>query len=89
LLENQWCKREGSRIWCEDWQIIEILKYMFLGETTYFNEASPRRLRNNPLWSKDEIKKKAELLLEDFGGNVDELVNRIRSARNEPITAPR
>lgn len=68
-------------MWCEDWEMIEILKYLFLGEETYFAEAPPRRLRNNPLWSKDAVKAKAQELWAQFGGNVEDIIGRMRSAR--------
>ena len=68
-------------MWCEDWEMIEILKYLFLGEETYFKELPPRRLRNNPLWSKEAVKATVERLWTEFGGNVDDIIGRMRSAR--------
>jgi hypothetical protein len=62
--------------------MIEITKFMFLGESTYYAEAPPRRLRNNPLWSKDRIKQRAEELLDRFDGHVMNLIEHLRSVRN-------
>ena len=70
--------------------MIEVMKYLFLGESTYIAEAPPRRLRNNPLWSKEKIKALAESLLAQYEGNLDDIIGRLRSARNaEHRTAPR
>ncbi len=46
--------RDGF-IWCEDWRIIEILKYFINGHDAYIGDPPPNRLKRNPLWSKDEI----------------------------------
>lgn len=53
-------KKENGKIWCEDWEIIEILKYMFNTKEAYWGDPPPNRLKNNPLWSKEGIEKKAE-----------------------------
>lgn len=81
-LDSQPCQREGKSIWCEDWEMIEVLKYLFLGAQTYFAELPPRRLRNNPLWSKESIQAKAEKMYEDFGGDIDAMIGRMRGARD-------
>jgi hypothetical protein len=81
MLDAQPCERSGAHIWCEDWKIIEILKFLFLGEDCYMRELPPRRLRNNPLWSKEAIKKEAVQMWADFGGNVNDIVGYLRSKR--------
>ena len=81
-LDSQPTERQDKALWCEDWLFIEMLKYWFLGESTYFAEAPPRRLRNNPLWSKDAVKASAEAIWADFSGNVNEIISYLRKARS-------
>jgi hypothetical protein len=61
--------------------MIEILKYLFLGEEVYFKEAPPRRLRGNPFFSKETIREKAKQSLEKHW-RVDVLIDNLRSIRN-------
>ena len=61
---EQMVKKENGFIWCEDWRIIEILKYLFNGEAMYLSDPPPNRLKNNPLWSKEEIIKDAGMLID-------------------------
>ena len=80
-LDAQNCDRSGVHIWCEDWEMIEITKYLFLGAETYFAELPPRRLRNNPLWSKEAVKDKAEKLLHSSNNDIKAIVELMRSLR--------
>ena len=86
-LDQQPSERKGLYIWCEDWEMIEVVKYLFLGAETYFKETPPRRLRGNPLWSKEEIKDKAERLLHSSKRDISAIIELMRSIRNDP--APR
>ena len=61
--------------------MIEVLKYMFLGESAYFSEAPPRRLRDNPLWSKEKIKQKACEYLDVWHGDIECVISVMRSSR--------
>lgn len=70
-IQNQPHKIEGGRIWCEDWEIIECLKYFFNGPEMYANDPPPNRLKNNTLWSKEEIVVKAEHLMDTYMSAVD------------------
>lgn len=54
--------RDGGYLFCDDWWIIEVLKYFFNGPEMYMADPPPKRLRNNPLWSKEAIVKEAENL---------------------------
>ena len=63
--------------------MIEILKYLFLGEDTYFKELPPRRLRNNPLWSKEAVKEKADKLMTITNNNITKAVDTMRGIRND------
>lgn len=80
--ESQPHERANGCFWCQDWEIIEVLKFFFLGEEIYFVEAPPRRLRNNPLWSKEKVKTRALELYETFGGNIEAMIENLRSLRN-------
>ncbi len=52
--------QKGEFLWCDDWRIIEILKYLIYGPAAYEQDPPPNRLKNNPLWSKEQIVKDAE-----------------------------
>ena len=80
-LDSQPCERVGIYIWCEDWETIEIVKYLFLGEAAYFAEAPPRRLRSNPLWSKENIRGQANTLMLEFSDNIDHVIEFLRARR--------
>lgn len=58
-LDAQITIRDGDKIWCQDWETIEICKCLFHGEDVYRADPPPNRLKNNPLWSKDAIIQKA------------------------------
>jgi hypothetical protein len=42
-LDKQKCIRQGGSVWCTDWEIIEILKYLFNGREGYFGDPPPNR----------------------------------------------
>jgi len=81
-MEEQPHKREGKYLWCMDWEIIEILKYLFNGRSMYALDPPPNRLKNNPLWSKEDISRKAELLIESSDG-AEVIIQKLRSLRSE------
>ena len=70
-------------IWCDDWRIIEILKYFFNGEEMYLNDPPPNRLKNNPFWSKSVIIAQAKAILEECK-NVDSIIQHLKKRREEP-----
>ena len=80
-LDIQPCKREGIFLWCQDWELIEICKYLFNGKDAYYGDPPPNRLKFNPLWSKDDIATKAEGLIKDLV-NADKIIEYLRSVRN-------
>lgn len=80
-LEAQPHTRGAGRLWCEDWEIIEVLKYLFHGRELYLGDPPPNRLKNNPLWSQEDIIAKAEALKEQFK-DADEIIEHLRSRRN-------
>lgn len=79
-MEAQWYQFKQGFIWCEDWEMIEILKYLFLGKDLYYGDPPPRRLKNNPLWSREGIEQKAEELVRKLG-TVDMIIEEIRNRR--------
>ena len=54
-LDKQEAIFRDGKWWCADWWTIEVLKCLFLGEKTYRDELPPRRLRNNGIFSIDNI----------------------------------
>lgn len=79
-MEDQPHAREGVFLWCEDWEIIEILKYFFNGKEGYFGDPPPNRLKNNPLWSKEKIEEKALNLMEAYK-DADGIIEYFRANR--------
>lgn len=80
-MEDQPHERVGAFLWCEDWEIIEILKCFFLGKETYMNELPPRRLRENTLWAKADIAEKVDELYEVFK-TPEKIVKALRERRH-------
>jgi len=80
-IEQQKFIREKNFLWCTDWEIIEILKYLFNGEDMYLTDPPPNRLKNNPLWSKEEIIKAAKEIIEN-SDNSDEIIKKLKKKRN-------
>ena len=72
--------RKDSYLWCKDWEIIEILKYLFNGKVGYFGDPSPNRLKNNPLWSKKNISDIAEELIAKHT-SVSEIIKELKARR--------
>lgn len=62
-MDTQHPVRDGVFLWCDEWEMIEILKYLFNGREMYILDPPPNRLKNNPLWSKEDIMQKAEALI--------------------------
>ena len=50
----------GKCLWCEEWEIIEMLKFLFNGKDIYYRDPPPNRLKNSTLWSKEKIEEKIE-----------------------------
>ena len=80
-IEVQPNRREGVFLWCEDWELIELGKCLFMGNDVYLNDPPPRRLRYNPLWSQADIVAKAEALRQKYAGNAGEIINDLESRR--------
>ena len=53
--ENKLC------LWCDEWEVIEMLKFMFNGKDNYYLDPPPNRIKNSVgLWSKEAIEAKVE-----------------------------
>lgn len=53
-IEDQPHQRNGQFLWCQDWEVIEILKCLFNGPD-YLGDPPPNRLKNNPFFDKNKI----------------------------------
>jgi hypothetical protein len=73
---------QDGRVWCEDWEIIEILKYFFNGKDMYYDDPPPNRLKNNPLWSKQDIERRALELRDLCAGSVDKIIEHLTERRS-------
>jgi hypothetical protein len=73
-------ERRDDKIFCEDWEIIEICKYIFNGASEYKQDPPPNRLKNNPLWSKEDIIRKAEALIAEVG-SMDKIIQIFKQKR--------
>lgn len=81
MMEDQPHQRKGKYLWCEDWEMIEILKYLFLGKDEYHRDPPPNRLKGNPLWSKSDIEGKVLHLME-MNPKVESIIEIIRTVRD-------
>lgn len=84
-MDNQPCTRIGSMMWCEDWEIIEICKYLFHGSQLYHGDPPPNRLKNNTLWSKEDIAAKSEKLIEILK-TADDIIEYLKRRRENVPT---
>lgn len=60
-----------------------MIKFLFLGEVTYYAEAPPRRLRNNELFSKDDIRNRVSIAWEQADGNIEAIINSLKWRRSK------
>lgn len=81
-LEDQIHTRSGGFLWCEDWEIIEILKCLFNGVPTYEVEPPPNRLKNNPLWNKKAIVSVAKVLVKELK-TVENIIELFKATRRK------
>ncbi len=79
-IESQVHSRIGPYLWCDDWEIIEILKYLFNGKAMYYEDPPPNRLKNNTLWSKENIEKEAEKLISELK-TAEAIINYLKQRR--------
>ncbi len=79
-IQDQPHTRDGRFLWCEDWEIIEVLKYFFNGHEGYMGDPPPNRLKDNPLWSKEQIVAYAKQLLEE-NKTPDAIIEALKTRR--------
>ncbi len=65
-IEAQKHERSGIFLFCEEWETIEILKYIIHGEETYLGDPPPNRLKGNPLFKQELIIVKAKIMMAFF-----------------------
>jgi len=72
---------EGFCLWCEEWEVIEMVKYLINGKDMYYADPPPNRLRNSQgLWSKEAIEKKV-IDTFDTMESVDQIIEWFKKAR--------
>lgn len=78
--ESQPSKKIEGYAFCEDWEIIEILKCLFNGES-YWTDPVPNRFKNNPLWEgREKMMAKALVLVENLK-TVDAIIGHLDARR--------
>lgn len=80
-MEQQQHIIKDGKIWCSEWESLELCKYIIYGKAYYYNDPLPNRLKNNKLFfGKEIIEKKAESLLTRFN-TVTELIDFLKHNR--------
>lgn len=79
-MEQQQYVIKDEKIWCSEWESLELCKYIIYGKPYYYNDPPPNRLKHNSLWNKEEIERKAEILLTKFN-TVAELILFLKQNR--------
>ena len=80
-MEQQQNIIKDGRIWCSEWESLEICKYIIYGKPYYYRDPLPNRLKNNSLFpGKEIVEKIAENLLKKFN-TVAELIDFLKRAR--------
>ena len=80
-MKQQASEIKDGKIWCSEFETIELLKYIIYDKASYYIEQLPNRLKNNVLFpGKEVIEKKAEVLLSNFA-TVAELIAFLKNNR--------
>lgn len=80
-MEQQQHVIKDSKIWCSEWESLELCKYIIYGKDYYYRDPVPNRLKHNPLFpGKAVIEQKAEKLLASFN-TVSELITFLKNNR--------
>lgn len=78
LLENQYLCSEGDNFWCDDYEQIEWMKYLYEGKDRYYAYPPPSRGMNNPLFSKDRVKAYCKELMA-FHGKIHKIEEELKT----------
>jgi hypothetical protein len=70
----------GRCLWCEEWELIEMLKFLFNGKDIYYRDPPPNRLKNSTAWSKEAVEAKVEQELGSME-TVEQIINYLRKVR--------
>lgn len=80
-MKQQQHEIKGGKIWCSEFETIELCKYIIYGRDYYYKDVLPNRLKNNSLFpGKAVIEQKAEKLLSSFS-TVAELITFLKNNR--------
>lgn len=80
-IDQQPHERKDGFLFCEDWQIIEMLKYYFNGPVMYADDPPPNRLKRNPLFNKADLVTLAMAVEAEYP-DVNDRINYFRSRRS-------
>jgi len=73
---------DGFCLWCEEWELIEMLKYLFNGKEVYDRDPPPNRLKKSTVWSKEAIEQKVIQDL-DAMDSVEQIITYFNMRRNK------
>ena len=82
-IEDQPHDRDGAFMMCEDWEMIEVCKFLFNGREAYAGDPPPNRLKGNPLFSKDAVDRAASAVWTLTGGNVELIISGMKQRREQ------
>lgn len=70
----------NGKMYCQEWEMIEILKCLFHGEETYLGDPPPNRLKNNALFDQSFVIQKSRALKETFK-TAEAIISELRKLR--------
>jgi hypothetical protein len=79
-------RSDGFCQWCDEWELIEMLKYLINGKDNYYADPIPNRLRKSDVFPGKKFIEEKVIKSFDSYGSVDEIINhfkRIRGAYHE------
>ena len=80
-MERQQNIIKDGKIWCSEWESLELCKYIIYGKSYYYKDPLPNRLKNSSVFpGKQIIENKAEILLKRFN-IVAELITFLKKER--------
>lgn len=70
----------GKCQWCEEWEMIEMLKYLINGKENYYYDPPPNRLKYSTAWSKENVEAKVIKDLDSLQ-SIEEIIDYFKKAR--------